>query len=144
MKLLGDNDLEESGVVANCRMNRERSLTGTNGYERELRFHPLFFLKDLATTTGSVKWLDLCCGSGAALSEAAKIVEAEDLPIEIVGVDLVRLFVCSKTEHPCLRLVEASLTDWQPDGQFNLITCVHGLHYIGDKLGLIGRARRHG
>src|SRR5947209_4318775 len=40
----------------------------------------------------------------------------------------------------CLRLVEASLTTWRPDRVFDLITCVHGLHYVGDKLGLIARA----
>ena len=39
-----------------------------------------------------------------------------------------------------LRLVEASLRTWRPDRQFDLITCVHGLHYIGDKLGLVARA----
>ena len=27
-----------------------------------------------------------------------------------------------------------------PDRPFDLITCVHGLHYVGDKLGLIARA----
>ena len=40
----------------------------------------------------------------------------------------------------CLRLVMASLTTWRPDRQFDLITCVHGLHYVGDKLGLVARA----
>ena len=40
----------------------------------------------------------------------------------------------------CLRLVEASLSTWRPDRPFDLITCVHGLHYVGDKLGLIARA----
>jgi len=39
-----------------------------------------------------------------------------------------------------LRLVEASLRTWRPEGQFDLITSVHGLHYVGDKLGLIARA----
>ncbi len=39
-----------------------------------------------------------------------------------------------------LRLVEASLSTWRPDRTFDLITCVHGLHYVGDKLGLIGHA----
>ena len=29
---------------------------------------------------------------------------------------------------------------WQPSERFDLITCVHGLHYIGDKLDLIARA----
>ncbi len=140
MEFLGDDDLDVSGVVANCRMNRERHLTGSNGYEREMRFNPLALLKTTAATTGRARWLDLCCGSGEALVEAAKIVEAEDLQIDIVGVDLVRSFVGGETEHRCLRLVGASLTDWQPGGQFDLITCVHGLHYIGDKLGLVARA----
>jgi predicted TPR repeat methyltransferase len=40
----------------------------------------------------------------------------------------------------CLRLVEASVTAWRPERTFDLITCVHGLHYVGDKLGLITRA----
>lgn len=40
----------------------------------------------------------------------------------------------------CLCFIGASLATWQPTGQFDLITCVHGLHYIGDKLGLIARA----
>jgi hypothetical protein len=39
-----------------------------------------------------------------------------------------------------VRLIEASLTDWRPSQSLDLITCVHGLHYIGDKLGLIARA----
>jgi len=40
----------------------------------------------------------------------------------------------------CLNLIEASLAEWQPVERFDSITCVHGLHYIGDKLGLITRA----
>jgi hypothetical protein len=39
-----------------------------------------------------------------------------------------------------LQLIAASLTDWQSDRRYDVITSVHGLHYIGDKLGLIGRA----
>jgi len=31
MKLLSDDQLERSAVVANCRMNRERELEGSNG-----------------------------------------------------------------------------------------------------------------
>ena len=30
--------------------------------------------------------------------------------------------------------------DWQPDCSFDLITSVHGLHYVGDKLTLISKA----
>ena len=29
---------------------------------------------------------------------------------------------------------------WRPDRCFDLNTCVHGLHYVGDKLALIARA----
>ncbi|MCP4352585.1 MAG: class I SAM-dependent methyltransferase [Desulfobacterales bacterium] len=37
-------------------------------------------------------------------------------------------------------LIPASLRTWTPAGDYDLITCVHGIHYIGDKLGLIQRA----
>ncbi len=39
-----------------------------------------------------------------------------------------------------LRLVEVSLNSWRPERRFDLITCVHGLHYVGDKLRLVARA----
>src|SRR5580693_7611900 len=39
MKLLNDDELERSAVVANCRMNRERDLTGSNGYSKEVGFN---------------------------------------------------------------------------------------------------------
>jgi hypothetical protein len=48
MDLLDDDELEQSAVVANCRMNRERNLLGSNGYDRELGFDPLAFLKERA------------------------------------------------------------------------------------------------
>ena len=74
--------------------------------------------------------------------EAARIAQAEGLGprISIVGVDLVGMFLTPEPGLDGLRLVEASLRTWRPEGQFDLITCVHGLHYIGDKLGLIARA----
>ena len=142
MKLMGDDELERSAVVANCRMNRERNLLGSNGYDRELGFNPLDFLKERITTTHPVTWLDLCCGTGRALSQAARQIHSEGLTsqIEIVGVDLVGMFDQTNSSPSCLRLVEASLSTWSPDRHFDLITCVHGLHYIGDKLGLIARA----
>jgi SAM-dependent methyltransferase len=142
MRLLGDDELERSAVVANCRMNRERNLLGSNGYDRELRFNPLDFLKQRIDTGHFVSWLDLCCGSGRALIQAALQVRAEGLvsSIEIVGVDLVGMFDFFDSSLSCLRLVEASLNLWRPDRSFDLITCVHGLHYVGDKIGLIARA----
>ena len=50
MRLLSDEALERSAVVANCRMNRERDLVGTNGYDKELGFNPLDVLKETAGT----------------------------------------------------------------------------------------------
>ncbi|MEW6734324.1 MAG: SAM-dependent methyltransferase, partial [Acidobacteriota bacterium] len=40
----------------------------------------------------------------------------------------------------CLVLKEESLNTWTPSQSFDLITCVHGLHYIGDKLQVITNA----
>jgi len=134
------DELERSAVVANCRMNRERNLLGTNGYDRELGFDPLVFLKGMITPGRPAAWLDLCCGTGRALIQAARIVHAGQLSVEIVGVDLVGMFDRYESDLACLRLVEASLSTWHPERPFDLITCVHGLHYVGDKLGLIARA----
>ena len=140
--LLSDDLLDRSPTVANCRMNRERNLAGSNGYDRELGFKPMEFLEMGLKRHGRVAWLDLCCGTGKALVEAARIVHAEgwDDRIEIVGVDLVGTFSRADPGPGGPVLVEASLNGWRPDRLFDLITCVHGLHYIGDKLGLIARA----
>jgi SAM-dependent methyltransferase len=142
MRLLSDEALERSAVVANCRMNRERDLVGTNGYDKELGFNPLEILKEALGDQDRVAWLDLCCGSGKALIQAAAQVHAEGLSgrVVILGVDLVGMFLPFRADLTCLRLVEASLRSWQPDHPYDLITCVHGLHYLGDKLGLIARA----
>jgi SAM-dependent methyltransferase len=140
MKLLSDDELERSAVVANCRMNRERGLAGSNGYGKEVGFNPLDFLKGRLAHGRLVAWLDLCCGSGKALIEAATIIRAEGLGVEIVGVDLVGMFRSPDPGPTCLRLVETSLATWSPDRRYDLITCVHGLHYVGDKLGLVARA----
>lgn len=140
MKLLDDDELERSAIVANCRMNRERDLIGSNGYSRELGFNLLDFLRGRMASDRQVAWLDLCCGTGKALIQAARISQAEGMHIEIVSVDLVGMSHRRDPNLTCLRLVEASLTTWHPDHPFDLITCVHGLHYVGDKLGLIARA----
>ncbi len=92
MKLLNDDDLERSAVIANCRMNRERNLRGSNGHDRKLGFDPLAFLKETTTAKEAAAWLDLCCGTGRALSQAAEIVQAEHPAIDSVGVDLVGMF----------------------------------------------------
>jgi SAM-dependent methyltransferase len=140
MHLLGDHELERSSIVANCRMNRERDLVGSNGYSREVGFNPLDLMRSRAAHGRETAWLDLCCGTGRALIQAAGLVRAERLGVEIVGVDLVGMFHRPAPGLTCLRPVEASLTTWLPDRHFDLTTCVHGLHYVGDKLGLVARA----
>ncbi|TDC86480.1 methyltransferase domain-containing protein [Actinomadura sp. 7K507] len=141
MWLLGDDALERSTVVANCAMNRERSLSGSNGYGRELGLDVMAELTDRGARSACVRWLDLCCGSGRALSEAVRLAAdgARGARVEIVGLDLVDHFVADSVP-PELQLVTGSVTEWVPDGRFDLITCVHGLHYVGDKLGTLARA----
>jgi SAM-dependent methyltransferase len=116
-------------------MNRERELTGDNGYQRELGLHPLDFLR---ARQRPVRWLDLCCGTGRALLQADGLLGPHE-DVRIVGVDLHEMF-WPGPRSARLHLVAASLHDWQADERFDLITCVHGLHYLGDKLGVIVRA----
>lgn len=139
MKLLLDTELEKSAVVANCRMNRQRDLHGSNGYDVELRFDPVQFLLDIVRFSSHrpIRWLDLCCGSAKALGQAAEIIQKRELPITITGVDLVGMFAVAEQNN--LTLVQASLNSWTPDDSFDLITCVHGIHYLGDKLTLLSR-----
>ncbi len=126
--LLDDHALHASSVVANCAMNRERRLAGVNSYAKALGFDPADGL------TGA--WLDLCCGSGRALVQAA---ERLDGSVTLVGVDLVDAFV---SRPPGVTFVAAPIESWTPDRTFDLVTCVHGLHYVGDKLGVISRIVR--
>jgi ubiquinone/menaquinone biosynthesis C-methylase UbiE len=53
-------------------MNRERLCVGGNSYQKELSFDIIEFLKKRLRTQKQTAWLDLCCGSGKALIEAAK------------------------------------------------------------------------
>jgi ubiquinone/menaquinone biosynthesis C-methylase UbiE len=64
VELLTDGALEASSVVANVAMNRERRLAGRDGYSRVLGF-------DILCLPRGARWLDLCCGSGRALLDAA-------------------------------------------------------------------------
>ncbi|GAA2848162.1 methyltransferase [Actinoplanes cyaneus] len=123
--LLDDHALHASSVVANCAMNRERQLAGVNSYAKALGFDPADGL--------SGAWLDLCCGSGRALIQAAQRLNGS---VTLVGVDLVDAFLATP---PGVTFVAAPIESWAPDRVFDLITCVHGLHYVGDKLGVISR-----
>ncbi|GAA2741806.1 class I SAM-dependent methyltransferase [Kitasatospora cinereorecta] len=132
MTLLSDGELERSPVVANRTMNRERTLTGVNSYARELGFDPV---EELAWRGGAASWLDLCSGEGRALAVAATRLPPDAV---LTGVDLVGP-LGRPPAAPNLRLVVASLAEWEPDRRYDLITCVHGLHYLGDKLGVLTR-----
>jgi SAM-dependent methyltransferase len=145
--LLDEVTLGRSSVVANCAMNRERQLAGVNSYARELGFNPLETITaQIASGSrarpGAAAWLDLCCGSGRPLVQAAQQLSQAGLggQATLIGVDLVDTFEPPAQPLPGLELVCASVADWRPALHFDLITCVHGLHYIGDKLGLLARA----
>ena len=101
MELLPDEMLERSGVVANCRMNRDRVLTGTNGYAHDLKFNPIDFLHERIQQNGTAGWLDLCCGAGNALAEASRAAEEAGIgrDLAIVGVDLVGMFGAAARER---------------------------------------------
>ncbi|MFN3648425.1 MAG: class I SAM-dependent methyltransferase [Armatimonadota bacterium] len=140
--LLSDAALARSEVVANSTMNRERGLLGRNSYALDLSFDVLASLRKRLQERGRVAWLDLCCGTGRALIEAGVHLNDEAPPdaVEIRGVDLVEHFAPVPAGLEAVRMEAASLSEWQPERAYDLITCVHGLHYVGDKLGLISRA----
>ncbi|GJF31202.1 methyltransferase [Kitasatospora sp. NE20-6] len=129
-ELVGDDDLADSPVVANSTMNRARTLAGVNSYTRELGFDPV---ARLGGRPGA--WLDLCSGEGRALVAASASV-AEGA--ELTGVDLVGPLGPVPSARG-VRLVAASVTEWRPERSYDLVTCVHGLPYLGDKLGLLAR-----
>jgi SAM-dependent methyltransferase len=142
VNLLGDSSLERSPVVANSRMNRERRAVGVNSYEKELRFNPITFVADRLDATGAASWLDLCCGRGRALLDAATVLLGRRPGADLAfhGVDLVAMFDAIPQDADFVQLESCSVHDWTPARKYDLITCVHGLHYLGDKLGLIERA----
>ena len=139
--MLTQPQLEASETVANAAMNRSRGLLGVNSYQRELRLDIVAWLKERHAAGPGPKWLDLCCGEGRALEEAAEtLARLQGLRPEeqIVGVDLIE----PRIRSAGFRFIRASVHAWEPEDQvdrFDLITCVHGLHYIGDRLGLIER-----
>lgn len=99
-KLLDDAALEFSSVVAHRFMNRERVLRGGNGYAREIGFDAFDFLAGRVAARGRAGWLDLCCGSGRALIDAAQLSRERELDdrIAIRGVDLVDHFARAPRE----------------------------------------------
>ena len=143
-RLLDNEALIRSAVVANCAMNRERQLAGPNSYTRELGLDPLDRFVCHSERAGTEAcWLDLCCGSGRALIQAAEQLHQAGRAehVALVGVDLVdAVDPTPAPKYTSPRLICADVTTWGPDRRFDLITSVHGLHYLGDKLATLCRA----
>ncbi len=140
MTMLRADELLSSPVVANATMNRGRGLSGVNSYERDLRFSTTEFLAQRVRERGEAVWYDACCGQGRALVEAGERLAAHEWGrhVHIVGVDLVGMFT---PEHgPGVTLIAADVAAFKVDRPADLITCVHGLHYLGDKLGFLQHA----
>ena len=142
MKLLLEQELIWSDVVANNRMNRKRKASGVNSYEKELGFKPETFLNACLEIQDKVKWLDLCCGEGGALLQYAEVVATQNRQSRALlkGIDLVDQFLPIPGNITCLEYEVSSLVGWAVDDQYDLATCVHGLHYIGDKLKVLQNA----
>lgn len=142
MQLLPEDKLIWSPIVANSRMNRERNSSGMNSYEKEFKFRPEVFLESAIEKWGHSSWLDLCCGQGNALLQTAKYFYDTGLQdkIRLKGIDLLDSFQVVDKKIACLDFETKSVVDWQPDQKYDLITCVHGLHYLGDKLKAIETA----
>ncbi|MBC9912573.1 class I SAM-dependent methyltransferase [Chitinophaga varians] len=136
MKLLSSSALLWSPVVANNRMNRKRQASGINSYEKELHLKPENWLNGRLQQHGQATWLDLCCGEGNALLQYAReaAVNHQQENIRLKGIDLVDQFQLIPPDIHCLQFETRSLDNWTSDEQYDLVTCVHGLHYVGDKL----------
>jgi len=140
MTMLRPDELLASPVVADATMNRGRGLSGVNSYERDLRVSLTDFLAARVREHGHALWYDACCGQGRALMEAAIQFQATDWgrAVQIVGVDLVDMFM--PDQAPGVTLIAADVAAYRLDRPADLLTCVHGLHYLGDKLGFLEAA----
>ena len=139
--LLNENELIWSPVVANNRMNRERQASGINSYEQETDFRPEDWLQNRLQHQPNVRWLDICCGQGNALLQVADEMAQQQLQhrVQLVGLDLVNFFTPIPPNITCLQFVTGSIVSWVPSQTYDLITCIHGLHYVGDKLKVIAQ-----
>jgi len=142
MPLLSEDKLIWSATVANSRMNRERKASGVNSYEQDIHFKPEDYLQNVLRLKGQASWLDLCCGQGKALSQVYQFFNQQNLSkqIKLVGIDLVEDFQIHIAPESGIEIYITPLLDFESNDTFDLITCVHGLHYIGDKLKAIEKA----
>jgi trans-aconitate methyltransferase len=145
-RLLSDAQLELSAVVANNRMNRERALFGINSYQKELGIDLLGLLAKRCDVGEEVRWIDVCCGTGNALLQAAAVLHARASwpQLYLEGLDLVGMFSPQPSHYGHhLQMQIGSVSDWQPQTDYDLVTCIHGVHYLGDKLGFIRKVLAH-
>ncbi|MCU0437464.1 MAG: class I SAM-dependent methyltransferase [Raineya sp.] len=142
MQLLSEDKLIWSATVANSRMNRERNASGINSYEQDIHFKPETYLQNILNQKGKVAWLDLCCGQGKALLQVYQFFNQRNLSqkVKLVGVDLVKDFQTNIDSKSGIEMYITPLLEFTYHETFDLITCVHGLHYIGDKLKAIEKA----
>jgi ubiquinone/menaquinone biosynthesis C-methylase UbiE len=139
-ELIPEAQLEATSVVVNNAMNRERGLRGRNSYARDLGFDPIEWLQARVERSGAgMSWLDVCCGSGRALLEARTIAHNDSRLVSaltITGLDLEAPVERSTRPSASVPITfeASSIRDWQPSRQYDLVTSVHGLHYVGDKL----------
>jgi SAM-dependent methyltransferase len=145
-ELLNQKKLLTSGVVANNRMNRSRGCAGSNSYQKDLSIDVIEFLQQKLVNNDSVEWLDICCGEGRALIETATFFANRDAGenssnnLRITGIDLAGMFREFPADLARLQFLEMPIEEFKPLQEFDLITCVHGLHYLGDKLSVIQNA----
>ena len=127
-------------------MNRSRGSAGSNSYQKDLSIDLIEFLRQKSVNNESARWLDICCGEGRALIETATLIAnraaIENSPndLQITGIDLAGMFQKYPVDLTHLQLLEVPIEEFKPSQEFDLITCVHGLHYLGDKLSTIQKA----
>ncbi len=142
MKLLPEDKLEWSPTVANSRMNRERKASGINSYDQEFSFKPEDYIQKKIGENHFAFWLDLCCGEGNAIMQTAEYCLNNSLQDRVMlhGIDLIDSFPKLDDLYNFVHFEMMSVLTYNSDKRYDLITCVHGLHYIGDKLRAIAIA----
>lgn len=140
MRYLTEEELVWSPVVANCRMNRTRKATGVNSYEREFRFHIGEWLTDRVKQKGTAAWLDLCCGEANALAETEQYLVKNGTRDKVILAGMDMVLDRANLKASGIRLQEKTLQEWEVQDSFDVITCSHGLHYVGDKVQAIVKA----